>query len=63
MGPNCVTVNVAQKVYLGSVWQYVVRSGEMEFRIQTTWEINDPQVIVRLPAEHCAIFAETPTGN
>lgn len=63
MGPNCLRVTVDQKVYLGSVWQYVVRSGAMEFRIQTTWEINDPSVIVHIPAEHCAMFAEKYAGT
>ncbi|WP_395542437.1 ABC transporter ATP-binding protein [Neotabrizicola sp. sgz301269] len=63
LGPNCLRVSVAQKVYLGSVWQYVVRAGEMEFRIQTTFEINDPTVIVRIPSEHCAVFAEKFAGN
>ncbi|MDB6453764.1 ABC transporter ATP-binding protein [Falsirhodobacter sp. 20TX0035] len=58
VGPNCLRVRVDQKVYLGSVWQYVVRSGEMEFRIQTTWEIDAPTVIVRIPPEHSAVFAE-----
>jgi iron(III) transport system ATP-binding protein len=63
MGPNCMRVMVEQKVYLGSVWQYVVRAGAVEFRIQTTWEINDPSVIVRIPAEHCALFAEKFVGT
>lgn len=63
MGQNCLRVSVAQKVYLGSVWQYVVRAGEMEFRIQTTYEITAPSVIVRIPTEHCAVFAEKFVGN
>lgn len=63
MGPNCLCVSVDQKVYLGSVWQYVVRSGAVEFRIQTTFEIMEPSVIVRIPPEHCAVFAEKFGGN
>jgi len=63
MGPNCLRAQVSQKVYLGSVWQYVVHTGAMEFRIQTTFEINEPSVIVHIPAEHCTVFAEKFTGN
>ncbi|ULB11500.1 ABC transporter ATP-binding protein [Cereibacter azotoformans] len=62
LGPNGLRASVMQKVYLGSVWQYVVRSGEMEFRIQTTWEIDDPTVTLRFPPEHCAVFAEKFAG-
>ncbi|MCJ8139889.1 ABC transporter ATP-binding protein [Falsirhodobacter halotolerans] len=63
MGANCLRARVEQKVYLGSVWQYVVRSGALEFRIQTTWEINDPTVIVHIPADHCTVFAEKFGGS
>jgi len=63
IGPNCLRATVEQKVYLGSVWQYVVRSAAMEFRIQTTWEIDAPTVIVRIPAEHCAVFPEKFEGK
>ncbi|MEI4488668.1 ABC transporter ATP-binding protein [Frigidibacter sp. MR17.14] len=59
-GPNTLAVDVQQKVYLGSVWQYVVTAGAMEFRIQTTFEIDAPRILVRIPPEHCAVFAEKP---
>ena len=62
-GPNTLRAKVEQKVYLGSVWQYVVRSGPVEFRIQTTFEIDAPEVLLHIPAEACALFAETPVGN
>ena len=63
MGPNCLRVSIDQKVYLGSVWQYVVRSGELEFRLQTTFEIMEPAVIVHIPHEHCTVFAEKFVGS
>jgi len=62
-GPNTLRAKVEQKVYLGSVWQYVVRSGPVEFRIQTTFEIDAPEVLLHIPADACALFSEKPVGN
>ena len=62
-GPNTMRVSIDQRTYLGSVWQYAVRSGPIEFRVQTPSELKRDSILVRIPQEHCAVFPDKPGAN
>lgn len=62
-GQNTMRVSIDQRTYLGSVWQYAVRSGSIEFRIQTPVELKEDSVLVHIPQEHCAVFPDKPGAN
>ena len=62
-GPNRMRVTVDQRTYLGSVRQYGVRSGSIEFRIRTPVALKAESIFVHLPAEHCAVFLDKPGAN
>ncbi len=59
-GANTLKVAIEQRTYLGSVWQYAVRTGSIDFRMQTPSELKEDTVFVRLPKEHCAVFPDKP---
>ncbi|WP_395517678.1 ABC transporter ATP-binding protein [Pseudorhizobium flavum] len=62
-GPNTLRVSIEQRTYLGSVWQYAVRSGPLAFRIQTPSELIQKEVLVRIPQEHSAVFPEQASAS
>lgn len=57
VGENCITTQVTQSTYLGSIFQHELRSANGDFRLQTPHEISDKQLTVYLPPEATLLFS------